>query len=247
VDSHQQSNSKFWMDAEVQLLVVSPDPAVLHAAERCLVAAGHAVLIARSLRLAQRVLTRARVDAICLDSLLPAGDVERLLRRACEQQGQPRPPLVMLVPPSTRLVPGSLPGCFQPASDVLVTKPIERRELTRAVARALAAGPRDRRDDTWQAGDMTLDGITQELLFPKGGALPLTPTEFRLLRYLIQRQGEFVPSEELLEQVWGYQAGIGGPQLVRAHVSNLRRKLRAKGQDAQVIRTVPYQGYGIAG
>jgi len=235
------------MDVEVQLLVVSPDHAVLQAAERCLVASGHAVLLARSLRLAQRMLGRARVDAICLDSLLPSGEVERLLRWVCGNQGQPRPPIVMLVPSSAKLVPGALPGCFQPASDVLVTKPLERRELMRAVARALAAGPRDRRDDTWQAGPLTLDGITQELLFPAGGALPLTPTEFRLLRYLIQRPGEYVPSGELLEEVWGYRSGIGGPQLVRAHVSNLRRKLRARGQDAQVIRTVPYQGYGIAG
>ena len=70
--------------------------------------------------------------------------------------------------------------------------------------------------------------------------------EFKLLRCLMQRAGEFISAEELLEQVWGYAAGTGGPEIVRAHVSNVRRKLRDAGEDPLLLRTLPYKGYGFA-
>jgi DNA-binding response OmpR family regulator len=233
------------MESAAQVLVVSPDDAVLRAAEGCLVASGYASLSASTLRKAQRALSRVRVDAICLDSLLPTGEVERLLRWLCDSQGRPRPPIVMFAPASAKLVPGVLPACFQDGCDGLVTKPVAARELTRVVAKVIAADSRRRPDDLLRVGSVALDGVTQQLLFAGGGVLELTPTEFRLVRYLMQRPGQLAPTEELLEQVWGYDGGLGGAQLVRAHVSNLRRKLRAMGEDGQLIQTAPYRGYGV--
>ncbi|MEX1252947.1 MAG: response regulator transcription factor [Dehalococcoidia bacterium] len=233
------------MESAAQVLVVSPDDAVLRAAEGCLMASGYAPLTASTLRKAQRALSRLHVDAICLDSLFPTGEVERLLRWICDSQGRPRPPIVMFAPASAKLVPGALPGCFQEGCDGVVTKPVAARDLTRAVAKVIAADSRRRPDDLLSVGSVALDGVTQQLLFAGGGVLELTPTEFRLLRYLMQRPGQLAPAEELLEEVWGYDGGLGGAQLVRAHVSNLRRKLRALGQDGQLIQTAPYRGYGV--
>ena len=51
--------------------------------------------------------------------------------------------------------------------------------------------------------------------------------------------------EELLEQVWGYTPGTGGREVVRSHISNLRRKIRCMGEDPGFLQTVPYQGYGL--
>ena len=237
------------MRSAAQLLVVSPDGTVLEAARRCVLSLGHAPLLARSLGEAQRTLARVRIDLICLDSVLPKGEMERFWRWLRASQNRSTPPALVLAPPSATLVPAALPAFFQPQRDGVVVKPLESRELAREVARLLAASPRRRRQaDLLQVGSVTLDGATRQLLFASGGALSLTPTEFRLVRCLMQRTGEFVSPEELLEQVWGYPPGTGGPEVVRAHVSNLRHKLRSMGEDSQLLRTIPYQGYAfIAG
>ena len=61
----------------------------------------------------------------------------------------------------------------------------------------------------------------------------------------MEQPGTYVSAEALLQQVWGFPAGTGGAEIVRAHVSNLRRKLRSHGEDPQLLRTIPYQGYAF--
>lgn len=219
---------------------------MLQVAHGCLLGLGHGPLLARDLRQARWTWTRVRLDLICLDSVLPTGELERFWRWLRTDRERPAPPVILMAPPSAKLVSAELPAFFQPKRDGLVAKPLEGEELAREVARLLAAGPRrPRQAELLRVGSLTLDGVTRELLFADGGALRLTPTHFRLVRYLMQRPGEFVSVEELLEQVWGYPAGTGGPEVVRSHVSNLRRALRALGKDPQLLRTIPYRGYGI--
>lgn len=227
------------------VLVVSPDSTVLQAVQRCAVALGHTPILARSLAQAQRALTRVQVDLICLDTVFPCEGLERFWRWLDSDRQCATPRVVLLAPPSATVVQAALPSFFQAERDGLVSKPLASRELARVVAQVLAARPREREADLLQVGSITLDGATRQLLFAGGGALPLTPTEWRLLRCLMQRPAEFVSPEELLEQVWGYPPGTGGPEVVRAHVSNLRRKLNSIGEDPQVLRTIPYLGYGF--
>jgi len=230
-----------------QLLVVSPDRAVRQAAQRCLITLGHTLPLARTVVEAQRTLARVRVDLICLDSLLPPDDSQRFWQWLRADHGQ-TPPLIFLAPPSAARVPGALPSFFERQRDSLVPKPIDGRELAREVARHLAAPARRRRErELLQVGSTTLDCENRQLLFANGGSLSPTPTEFQLLRCLMERPGEFLSPDELLEQVWNISPGMGtgGPELVRAHVSNLRRKLRSIGKDPHLVRTIPYRGYGF--
>lgn len=74
--------------------------------------------------------------------------------------------------------------------------------------------------------------------------MALTPIECRLVWCLMERSGEYVSTADLLRIVWGYPPD-GGSELVRAHVSNVRRKLRLVGQEG-LLRTAPYHGYGFA-
>jgi len=75
------------------------------------------------------------------------------------------------------------------------------------------------------------------------GDVELTPTEFRLVHYLMIHQGEVVSANELLERVWGFHPGTGSPDIIRAHVSNIRRKLRTAGLLETCIETLPRRGY----
>ena len=229
-----------------QVLVVSPDAALLQAVHSCLRGLGHESLLARDLRQAQWTLNRAQVDLLCLDNVLPSSDMERFWRWLRSDGERSALPLLVLAPPSAKLVAAALPTFFQAERDGLVVKPLKSAALAREVARLLAAGPRRaQRDDLLQVGPLTLDGVTYRLLFAGGGALSLTTIEYRLVRYLMQHQGEFISSDELLEQVWGFPSGTGGPEVVRSHISNVRRKLRELGEDPQLLRTIPYHGYGL--
>jgi DNA-binding winged helix-turn-helix (wHTH) protein len=80
-----------------------------------------------------------------------------------------------------------------------------------------------------------------------GGSAYLTDMETRLLAYLLQRDGAIVPPRELLEQVWQHGDGGGSAGLVRAHIRNLRIKLRLVNPGAEVIRTFPRRGYAVTG
>ena len=234
------------MEYAAQILLLSPDATLLQAAEQSLSSLGHHVLLATSLSQAQRKLTRVHVDVICLDSVLPGDELEefsRWLRRDGDQQS---PSIIFLAPPSARMVPSTLPAFYRRDDHSVVQKPLETDELVREVTRLLAARPRGKTESTLlRVGPIALDGEARRLLFAAGGALAITPTEYRLLRCLMERPGEFVSPEHLLQEVWGYPPDTGGAEVVRAHVSNLRRKLRSMGKDPQLLRTIPYQGYAI--
>lgn len=234
------------MPSTAQILVVSPDRAARQVAQRCLELQGHTLHLARSVTEAQRTLARVHVDLICLDSLVKSDQAERLATWLSAGERRPAARLVFLAPPSAARL-GALPSFFERQRDSLVPKPIDGDELVRAVVRQLASAPRqDREREILQVGHVTLDCTARQLLFANGGSLSPTPTEFRLLRALMERPGELVSPNELLEHVWGYAPDAGGPELVRAHVSNLRRKLRSMGKDPHLVRTVPYRGYSFS-
>ncbi len=99
------------------------------------------------------------------------------------------------------------------------------------------------RDDLLSVDGVTLDNATRKLHRADGVSIALTRVEHRLLRYLMEQPGEYISMPDLLEHVWGYPPD-GGSELVRAHVSNLRKKLRTLGQDG-LLRTMPYHGYAF--
>jgi DNA-binding response OmpR family regulator len=234
------------MGTAAQLLLVSPDRTVLLAVERCALALGYVPHAAASLLDARRLLSRLRVDLVCLDSVLPRHETERFWRWLSGAAEDGAPAVVLLAARNAAALPGALPAFFRPKLHGLVRKPVDGRELARELARVLAAGsPRDGEPELLRVGTVTLDGDGRRLLFASGASLSPTPTEYRLLRYLMERPGRFLPPEELLQNVWKYAPNTGGPEVVRAHVSNLRRKLRDAGADPQIVRTAPYQGYGF--
>ena len=75
------------------------------------------------------------------------------------------------------------------------------------------------------------------------GETHLTNIEATLLAYLMEHQGETLHPRELLVDVWQYHDSAGASTLVRAHVSNLRRKLRDVHGTAQQIQTIRGRGY----
>jgi two-component system, OmpR family, response regulator len=97
--------------------------------------------------------------------------------------------------------------------------------------------PSDRR--ALSAGDLVLDEA-RWTVHRAGRQVDLSPTEFRLLAYLMRHQGQVVSRAQLLENVWGWSRS-GQSQIVETYVSYLRRKLDTLGP--RLIHTRRGVGY----
>jgi DNA-binding response OmpR family regulator len=130
-------------------------------------------------------------------------------------------------------------------ADDYVIKPFELAELR---ARIYALLRRSVRETTTgavlQMNDLKLDSDTYQV-YIKGNRIQLTSTEHRLLRYLMENPNRALSPGHLLQAVWEYPPNTGDPDLVRAHVRNLRAKIE-KNTDRRYIRTIHGVGYMIS-
>jgi DNA-binding response OmpR family regulator len=169
-------------------------------------------------------------DLAILDVLLPGGsgfELARLLRQQHEL------PLIFLT--ARDAVAERVAGLELGADDYLV-KPFALEELmarVRAVLRRRGAIPQ-----ILEVEQLLVDE-EQGLAARAGRELALTSTELRLLAFLMRHRGQALSKDQLLTQVWGYDAY--DHNLVEVHISALRRKLEANGP--RLIHTVRGIGY----
>jgi DNA-binding response OmpR family regulator len=93
-------------------------------------------------------------------------------------------------------------------------------------------------------GDLTIDVDRQEVRRADGEVIKLTPLEFRLLHYLFVNQGQVLPTEMIIEHVWGYGAS-GDRSLLKQLVRRLRLKIEPDPAHPRYIETVPGVGYTL--
>jgi two-component system phosphate regulon response regulator PhoB len=133
---------------------------------------------------------------------------------------------------------------FELGADDYITKPFSPRELIlriRAVLRR-AAPPRPTQQQV-TLGDIEFDPAAHEVRV-QGKPVDLTPTEFRLLKTLVQRRGRVQSREHLLVEVWGYDNSSIDTRTVDTHMRRLREKL---GPASVCIETVRGFGYRLTG
>jgi two-component system alkaline phosphatase synthesis response regulator PhoP len=127
-------------------------------------------------------------------------------------------------------------------ADDYVTKPFSIRELlarVRAILRRSEGGKK--RLSRYRFSDVELDFEIYQAR--KGGEpLDLSPREFELLRYLIERKGDTVSRDRLLEDVWGYES-YPSTRTVDTHIAKLRAKIGDSGSEPRYILTIHGVGY----
>jgi len=229
--------------SSARVLVLSPDESIIDVATSALAALGHKPLVAHTASDAQRTLSRTPVELICTDSAVRADEFERVLRWLTTSLRKPSPPVLLMAPRSASA--SRLPSFYRRQRDGLATKPLDRRAFSGEVARMLAEIVVPEPEAFLRVGEACLDRPNQRLLFGDDCKIDLTPTELRLLTALMAEPGEFIHTETLLETVWSIPAGTGGAEIVRSHVSNIRRKLRKAGESPDLVRTAPQQGYAF--
>lgn len=132
-------------------------------------------------------------------------------------------------------------------ADDYVTKPYSLRELLariRAQMRRAYGDLSATGSDLLYAGNLAIDlGRAQVLCGSE--TLNLTPTEYRLLVYLAQNAGQALTRAQILDAVWGYDAGVESERIVNVYIRRLREKVELEPSRPVLILTVPGIGYRL--
>jgi len=229
-----------------RILVVEDEPAIRELVAVNLVHAGFRVDGVDSAEQAREAMAQALPDLIVLDWMLP-GESGIDLARALRSDARTREVPVVLL--TARAHEGDKLLGFERGADDYVTKPFSPRELVarvRAVLRRAGAGDGATTGRTGQdEAPIEIDGLRLEpaavRVLAGGTRLPLSPTEFRLLHFLMRNADRVVSRARLLDNVWGDHVYID-PRTVDVHIRRLRLALTPSGHD-RLIETVRGEGY----
>ena len=178
-------------------------------------------------------------DVVILDWMIEgiAGiEVCRRLRRA---EGTANVPIIML---TARGEEADRVRGLETGADDYLTKPFSPRELIARVAAVLRRVRPALAGEVLHYADIELDVVAHKVR-RSGKAIPLGPTEFRLLRHLLEHPGRVFSRERLLDQVWAHDSDIE-LRTVDVHIRRLRKALNAGGR-ADLISTVRAAGYSL--
>jgi two-component system KDP operon response regulator KdpE len=126
-------------------------------------------------------------------------------------------------------------------ADDYLTKPFGAAELMARIRVALRRAPQPESEPVFTDGDLSID-LDRRVVSVDGNEILLTPTEYDILRTLIQHAGKVMTHRQLLRTVWG-AAYEDETHLLRVNVSNLRRKLEKDPAKPRHVTTEPGVGY----
>ncbi len=223
----------------MSILVVEDESALAEVLRYNLESEGFKVAVAHDGRSAMEQLEDTHPDLVILDWMLPemSGlDICRTMRRRPELRDVP---VIMLTAKGEEY--DRVRGLDAGADDYVV-KPFSPKELiarVRAVLRRTKAGASG---EPLRAGPLEMD-LEAHRVRREGNEVALAPTEFRLLRVLMERPGRVYSREQLLDLVWGRDSEVE-LRTVDVHVRRLRVALNANGA-IDLIRTVRSEGYSL--
>jgi two-component system alkaline phosphatase synthesis response regulator PhoP len=225
-----------------RILLVEDEPGLVLTLGDRLEAEGYAVETAADGERGLELATSEPFDLVILDVMLPKRDgfeVCRAIRRASVEA-----PILMLTARGEVL--DKVLG-LKIGADDYVTKPFDMLELLARVEALLRRAPSGPPSEiaAYRFGDVRVDFRRAEVM-RAGEPVEVTPRELGLLRYFVERRGEVVTRDELLDAVWGYSSTVM-TRTVDVHVALLRQKLEETPRQPRYILTVHGTGYKFAG
>lgn len=221
------------------ILVVEDDPALCDLLTWNLSAEGYEVRSTGDGEEALLMVREQQPDAIILDWMIeqvPGIEVCRQLRKNRETA---RIPIVML---TARGEEEDRIRGLKTGADDYVTKPFSPRELMARIEALLRRSQPSLAGEMIRVGDVELDPTSHRVR--RGGEpLHLGPTEFKLLRYFMERPGRVLSRHQILDGVWGMDTEID-ERTVDVHIRRLRKAINRPGE-SDPIRTVRGAGYSM--
>ncbi|HET6742369.1 MAG TPA: response regulator transcription factor [Kribbella sp.] len=221
-----------------RLLVVDDEATVRELLSATLRFAGFDVTSAATAGEAVTAAVEQPPDLVLLDVMLPDMDGFEVVRRLRELPSALRnDPVPVLFLTARDGQADKIQGLSLGADDY-VTKPFDLEELIARI-HAILRRTTGRAGDVLTVGPLQLDAEGHQLT-RDGSPLRVSPTEFRLLHYLMENAGRVVSKGQILERVWRYDFN-GDTSIVDTYISYLRRKV--DDQDPKLIHTVHGTGY----
>jgi two-component system KDP operon response regulator KdpE len=224
-------------DVGLRVLVVDDERAIRRYLHAALNAQGYTVFEANSGKDALTMTASERPDIVILDLGLPdldGGKVTRLLREWTSI------PIIIL---SVREQEVDKINALDAGADDYLTKPFNSGELMARIRAALRHTLQGAPEPIFEIDHLKVD-LTRRLVKLDGLDISLTPTEYDLLRILVQNAGKVITHHQLLRQVWG-TAYESEAHLLRVNMSNLRRKIEPDPTRPHYIITEPGVGYRL--
>ncbi|HXM69756.1 MAG TPA: response regulator, partial [Thermoanaerobaculia bacterium] len=207
--------------AREKILVIEDEPDIAEVLQYNLEKEGFDVETARRGDTGFDAVRRDNPDLILLDLMLPGIDGLELTRMLKRDPLTSRLPIVMITARGEEV--DRIVG-LELGADDYISKPFSPREV---VLRVKAVLRRFQQEESVveliEVGGIELD-VSGHQLRVRGKEMPLTATEFRLLRLLLERCGRVQTRGQLLSDVWGYAEDIDS-RTVDTHIRRLRRKL----------------------
>ncbi len=224
-----------------RILVVDDEPRYLRLVRFNLEAGGYHVSCAATGEEALAALAQQVPDLLILDIMLPGQDGFQVCARIREVSTVP---IIML---TARGAEEDKVKGLRLGADDYVVKPFSARELlarVEAVLRRASLAEAPSRQTSFTLGDLVVDFLTRQVTV-RNQDVRLSPTEYRVLLYLVNNAGKTVTQDELLENVWG-PGYRGENDLLRVTVWRLRQKLEDDPSSPSYVLTHPAVGYMLA-
>jgi two-component system KDP operon response regulator KdpE len=224
-------------DTGQRVLVVDDESAIRRYLRTALTAQGFVIYEAANGQETLKAVVENHPDVIILDLGLPDFDGVEVTRRLREWSNTP---IIIL---SVREAEQDKIAALDAGADDYLTKPFGTGELMarmRVVMRRLAGKPDE---PVLQVDDLKMD-LSRRIVTVNGNQISLTPTEYEILRLLLQNAGKVLTHRQLLTQVWGtaYESEM---HMLRVNISNLRRKIESDPSRPHYLITESGVGYRI--
>ena len=220
-----------------RVLIVDDETSIRRYLRAALSAQGLAIYEASNGQEAINAVVANHPDIIILDLGLPDIDGIEVTRRLREWS---QTPIIIL---SVREAENDKIAALDAGADDYLTKPFGTGELMarmRVALRRLSTAPDA---PVLQIDNLKMD-LSRRLVTVDGQPISLTPTEYEILRLLLQNAGKVLTHHQLLRQVWGtaYESEM---HILRVNISNLRRKIEPDPSRPHYLLTEPGVGYRI--
>ncbi|MGB1253513.1 MAG: response regulator transcription factor [Candidatus Promineifilaceae bacterium] len=227
--------------ANETILVVDDDPEIVSTLRDYFEQAGYRVLTAYSGRSALERIRSERPDCVLLDVMLPDIDGWSVTR---DVRGDDRVADISIIMLTARVDDMDKVVGLEMGADDYVTKPFNPREVLARVRAQLRRHQPKIASTMLTIGRIQLD-LSRTRVYLNNEPIELTPTEFDILKTMMQHPGYVFTREELLEKALDYTyAGLG--RTLDSHIKNLRRKIEPDPRQPMYILTVFGIGYRFA-
>jgi len=228
------------MDGKLARILIVDDERPIRRFLNASLSGQYTVLEASTGQEALSAVISGRPDIILLDLILPDMNGVEVTRRLREWS---KIPIIII---SAREQEEDKIAALDAGADDYLTKPFAIGELNARIRAALRRTSLPEAEPVFQREDLLVD-LARRNVSSRGQPVNLTPTEYDILRLLVQHAGKVLTHEMLIRSIWGNQAEKSeeDSHLLRVNVSNLRRKLEANPARPHYIVTEPGVGYRL--